>query len=141
MTESTDLERRYRRLLGLYPKSFRRERGEEMLSVLMAGAAPGQERPRRGEAANVARHGLAMRVRVPSPWEYRHQNLMLPIRMLSGLWLLILTVICCQAGKWWGLALLAPMALHFYIAWRLMAAMPSEPEAGAPAPPRSGLGT
>jgi hypothetical protein len=35
-----------RRLLTLYPKRFRREREEEMVSVLMAGARDGQGWPR-----------------------------------------------------------------------------------------------
>ncbi len=37
MTDSTALERHYRRLLALYPKAFRREHEQEMLSVLIAG--------------------------------------------------------------------------------------------------------
>jgi hypothetical protein len=41
MTDSSGLERRYRRLLALYPRAFRTEREEEMLAVLMAGAAEG----------------------------------------------------------------------------------------------------
>ncbi len=139
MTESTDLQRRYRRLLGLYPKNFRREREEEMLSVLMAGAAPGQERPRLRESVDVGRHALALRLRLPTEWEYRHSGLMLPVRMLVGLWLVILTTILCQSGRWWGLALLAPMALHFYIAYRLIERLPRDSGAGD-APPRTGLG-
>jgi hypothetical protein len=38
MTNSTDLEHRYRRLLALYPKALRRERVQEILSVLIPGA-------------------------------------------------------------------------------------------------------
>ena len=38
MTETGGLERRYRRLLAWYPRPFRREQGDEMLAVLMAGA-------------------------------------------------------------------------------------------------------
>jgi hypothetical protein len=39
MTDSTHLERRYRRLLAFYPKVFWGEHEQEILSVLMAGAA------------------------------------------------------------------------------------------------------
>jgi hypothetical protein len=46
MTDSTHLERRYRRMLAFYPKAFRQEREQEILSVLMSGAAEGQRRPR-----------------------------------------------------------------------------------------------
>ena len=45
MSDSADLERRYRRLLVCYPRSFRREHEQEMLSVLMAGAGDGQHAP------------------------------------------------------------------------------------------------
>jgi len=36
------LERRYRRLLALYPKDHRTEHGDEMIDVLLAGALPAQ---------------------------------------------------------------------------------------------------
>lgn len=41
----TELERRYGRLLRLYPPAYRRARGAEMLAVLMDSAAPGRRRP------------------------------------------------------------------------------------------------
>ena len=40
-----ELERRYRRLLRLYPRDFRARRTDEMIGVLMASAAAGQNRP------------------------------------------------------------------------------------------------
>lgn len=39
------LERRYRRLLRFYPAGYRRERGDELLDVLLQDAASGQRRP------------------------------------------------------------------------------------------------
>jgi hypothetical protein len=45
MTKSPRLERRYRRLLAFYPKGFRRENEQEILSVLMAGAAEASDGP------------------------------------------------------------------------------------------------
>jgi hypothetical protein len=62
MSESADLERRYRRLLAGYPAAFRREHDQEILAVLMAGADEEQERPRLGEAANLIKHALWMRL-------------------------------------------------------------------------------
>jgi hypothetical protein len=62
MTDSADLERRYRRLLASYPRAFRREHEQEILAVLMAGADEGQHRPRLGEAANLIKHALWMRL-------------------------------------------------------------------------------
>jgi hypothetical protein len=51
MSASKTLERRYRRLLAFYPRAFRREHEQEILSVLLAGAAEGQRRPRLAEYA------------------------------------------------------------------------------------------
>lgn len=62
MSDSADLERRYRRLLAGYPRAFRREHEQEILTVLMAGADEGQQRPRLGEATNLIRHALWMRL-------------------------------------------------------------------------------
>ena len=67
MTESSGLERRYRRLLACYPRAFRREHAEEVLAVLMAGAPRGQKRPRLAESADVLRSALKMRLRGPAP--------------------------------------------------------------------------
>jgi hypothetical protein len=62
MTDSADLERRYRRLLACYPRAFRREHEQEILAVLMAGADERQQRPRLGEAADLIKHALWMRL-------------------------------------------------------------------------------
>ena len=47
MTEPSSLERGYLRLLAWYPRSFRAQRGDEMLAVLvlMACAREGQRYP------------------------------------------------------------------------------------------------
>jgi hypothetical protein len=63
MTDSTDLERRYRRLLGWYPQTFRHEHGEEILVVLMAGARDGRRRPGLADSADLIRNAIWMRVR------------------------------------------------------------------------------
>lgn len=47
------LERRYRRLLACYPAEHRDSYGEEMLGVLLDGAAPDQRYPRPREAADL----------------------------------------------------------------------------------------
>jgi hypothetical protein len=58
MTELTGLERRYRRLLAWYPRAFRELYAEEMITVMMAGASQGQERPRARESLNVLRNAI-----------------------------------------------------------------------------------
>jgi hypothetical protein len=67
MTDQSQLERRYRRLLALYPRAFRAEHGEEMLAVLMTGAGTGRRRPGAAESANLAASALGMRLRPQAP--------------------------------------------------------------------------
>jgi hypothetical protein len=122
MTDSTGLERRYRRLLRFYPRAFRREHEDEMLAVLMAGAVIGQRWSGPTESANLLSNAIWMRLRqvkLPSSREYGHATLWFLVRVLSGMWLIALTGILCQYGSWWGLTLLAPAALHFDLAYRL----------------------
>jgi hypothetical protein len=67
MTDTADLERRYRRWLRWYPKPFRREHEAEILAVLLAGARAGQRRPAPMECLDLLRCALWMRLgpRVP----------------------------------------------------------------------------
>jgi hypothetical protein len=60
MTDSSQLERRYRRVLACYPKAFRRESGDEILAVLLATAHEGQRRVGLAEAADLIRGALRM---------------------------------------------------------------------------------
>jgi hypothetical protein len=62
---SVSLEDGYRRLLAWYPRSFRRDNGQEILAVLMASAGDGQRRPRAADAADLIAGGLRMRLRPP----------------------------------------------------------------------------
>jgi hypothetical protein len=45
-------------------------------------------------------------------------NTVARIRLAVGIWLLALTAYLCYREIWWGLLLLAPAALHFYLAYR-----------------------
>jgi hypothetical protein len=65
MNGSADLERRYRRLLAAYPRSFRAENEEEILAVLLDCAADGQTRPGLAASADLIKGALWMRVRPP----------------------------------------------------------------------------
>ena len=60
-----ELERRYRRLLRLYPREFRARRTDEMIGVLMASADDGQSRPARGDVRDIVRGSLLERLRGP----------------------------------------------------------------------------
>ena len=59
---ASDLERGYRRLLACYPRSFRKDSEEELLTVLLATAAEGQRRPSLAESADLLRGALRMRM-------------------------------------------------------------------------------
>ena len=60
-----ELEQRYRRLLRLYPREFRARHTDEMVGVLMASAADGQNRPARGDVSDIVRGSLRARLRGP----------------------------------------------------------------------------
>jgi hypothetical protein len=81
MSGSAGLERRYRRLLAWYPRAFRREYGEELLAVLMACADEGQQRPRLGEATDLIRSAIWMRLRPRVPAS--HPTVLWGVRMMS----------------------------------------------------------
>ena len=57
----TTLERGYRRVLKLLPKTYRADHAEEMLSVLMDGARPGQSRPTARDVLSLAMLSVRLR--------------------------------------------------------------------------------
>jgi hypothetical protein len=67
MSDQVDLERRYRRLLAWYPPEFRRDKGEELLAVLMACAPEGHRRPGLSASADLIKNGLWMRLNPSVP--------------------------------------------------------------------------
>lgn len=62
MSDSTGLERAYRRLVACYPRTFRRENEEEIIAVLLATAPSGQRRPRLAESADLIKGAVRMRM-------------------------------------------------------------------------------
>ncbi len=56
------LARRYRRWLLAYPRTYRHERGPEILATLLDAADPDRSRPAGREAARLLRHGLGRRL-------------------------------------------------------------------------------
>ncbi|HUB75001.1 MAG TPA: hypothetical protein VL979_13335 [Solirubrobacteraceae bacterium] len=126
MSNAADLERRYQRLLACYPPAFRREHGEEILSVLMAGAEQGQRWPRLVEVSDLLRSAIYMRLqarlRASWAWEYRHRRVTVPVRVATGIWLVVLTAVLYGygVGGWWALLLVPAAAAHFYIVYRTL---------------------
>jgi hypothetical protein len=62
------LERRYRRLLALYPAAHRREYEDEMVTVLLADTAPGRDRPPVATILDLLVGAAAARVRTTRHW-------------------------------------------------------------------------
>jgi hypothetical protein len=123
MIGSRTLERRYRRLLAMYPQKFRREREEEMVSVLMDGARDGQRWPRPAEVVNLLRHAAPSRLRQgppPGSLARRHPRGVITTRILVALWLVVVTVFLCRYTLW-ALLMLVFVALHAYLAARTAA--------------------
>lgn len=67
MTERSKLERSYRRLLMCYPRTFRRDTGEELLAVLLTRATVTRRRPGLADTANLVVSGLRMRLLPQAP--------------------------------------------------------------------------
>lgn len=128
MTDTTALERRYRRLLKCFPARYRHEHEQEILSVLMAGATEGQRRPGLADSADLVVSAIFMRWREMTRqprwgWERRHPLLIIRVRVAIGIWLLMVGGILVGNGYWWGVLMVAPAALHFYLAYRVRRAV------------------
>ena len=67
MSDMTALERGYRQILGLYPRSFRGESEEEILAVLLATSGEGQARVGLAEAFDLVRGAVRMRLWPAAP--------------------------------------------------------------------------
>lgn len=123
MTDRNRLERRYRRWLAFYPRSFRAEHEEEMAAMLMQAANPDQDRPNAGEAVNLVMHGLRRRAgrRFPGDWERAHAKVMFPVRIAIALWLCFISAMLVgfHRGELWLVLLIPAIAAHVYIAYRI----------------------
>jgi hypothetical protein len=65
VTDVERLRRAYRRLMCVYPRWYRVERGTELVTTLLDDAMPGQRRPTRAEVIDLVRGGLRTRLRLP----------------------------------------------------------------------------
>jgi hypothetical protein len=57
-----------------------------------------------------------------SPFDRRSPHTSAGVRIAVGIWLLIGAGFACHAGYWWGLVILLPAALNFYLAYRILSA-------------------
>jgi len=125
VSDLTQLERRYRRLLAFYPEAFRREHEQEMLSVLIAGAAEGQRRPSLAEAIDLVSNAISMRMGqmfeklFVRPYEVRHRRLLWGFRIVFGFVLLGIAMVALSYGSWWAVWFLAGAAADFVLGYRI----------------------
>lgn len=142
MTNSNPrLERRYRRLLAFYPRSYREQHGDDMVGVLMDGAGSDQRRPGFMETLDLlhgaltvhARYWWQMRVlRDRDSWVVRHPQLVVRVRLAVAAWLTFIAVMLCIAGYWYlAVAVVFFIGLHLLFASR--AAAHEWPPSGGPA--------
>ncbi len=118
MSDRSELERRYRRLLAWYPAEHRRDHEDEMLGVLLAAARGGQRRPGLADAVNLIGGGLRIRVRTgPGPLDPRWRDALAVCSVAAPL--LLLGVV---AG-----ALLSLAADHPGLIVAVWAIIPAEP--------------
>jgi hypothetical protein len=70
---------------------------------------------------------VVLHERSPSSWEREHARLVVTVRVGTGAWLLLLTLVAYRSGrgKRWALLLLPAAALHFYLAYRLRRPAPA----------------
>ena len=125
MSDPTQLERRYRRLLAFYPEAFRREHEQEMLTVLLAGAAEGQRRPSPDEAIDLVRTAILMTIGqmfeklFVKPYEVRHRRLLWGFRIVFGFVLLGIAMLALSYGGWWTPWFLVGAAADFVLGYRI----------------------
>jgi hypothetical protein len=125
VSDPTQLERRYRRLLAFYPEAFRREHEQEMLSVLIAGAAEGQRRPSLAEAIDLVSNAILMRLwqmfekLFVRPYEVRYRRLLWGFRIVFGFVLLGIAMVALAYGGWWTPWFLVGAAADFVLGYRI----------------------
>ena len=119
MTDQEHLERACRRLLGWYPRDFRRENEQEILAVLLAGVADGKRRPGLAESADLIRGGLWLRLRPGVPRSARTVRAAVKVMYagaaVSTVNLILFLVIVADIG-----------AYHAILGYRLTAAVVSQ---------------
>ena len=125
MRDSTQLERRYQRLLAFYPTAFRREHEQEMLAVLLSGAADGRRRPSVDEAIDLVSNAIFMRLSqmfeklFVRSYERQHRRLLWGFRIVWGLVLLGLAILALSSGSWLALLFLVAAAADFVFGYRI----------------------
>ena len=55
-------------------------------------------------------------------WDLRHRKSSLVIRLLLAIWIVVVIIVLCATGRWWGLVFIVPLILDLYLLHRILAA-------------------
>jgi hypothetical protein len=55
-------------------------------------------------------------------WDLRHRKSSLVIRLLLAIWIVVVIIVLCATGRWWGLVFVVPLILDLYLLRRILAA-------------------
>ena len=55
-------------------------------------------------------------------WDLRHRKSSLVIRLLLAIWIVVVIIVLCATGRWWGLVFVVPLILDLYLLHRILAA-------------------
>ena len=55
-------------------------------------------------------------------WDLRHRRSSMVIRSLLAVWIVVVIVVLCATGRWWGLVFVIPLLLDVYLLRRIMVA-------------------
>ena len=55
-------------------------------------------------------------------WDLRHRKSSLGIRLLLAIWIVVVIIVLCATGRWWGLVFVVPLILDLYLLHRILAA-------------------
>jgi hypothetical protein len=70
------------------------------------------------------------RILIYLPYVYRYARAVATVHFVVGTWLVILGLILCSYGYFWGAALLLATVLHYWLGYRLMLAAQAQTEQG-----------
>jgi 1,4-dihydroxy-2-naphthoate octaprenyltransferase len=59
-------------------------------------------------------------------WDLRHRKSSLVIRSLLAIWIVVIVVVLCYSGRWWGLVFVLPLILDLYLLRRILVADSSQ---------------